>query len=51
MMDHADIRRIAHEMGLNARTVEDLLAKGWKYEESLGHPRRWVGPEVNLEKK
>lgn len=44
MMDHADIRRIARDLGLSARTVEDLLQKGWTYHSKINEPAQWIGP-------
>jgi hypothetical protein len=48
MMDYVKIRQIAHTMGLHVHTVEDLLNKGWTYEEKLNEPRRWIGPESQI---
>lgn len=44
------VEEMALKTGLRKTTVEDLLSKGWGYQETLGEPPRWVHPFHQLEK-
>lgn len=47
-LHEARLRAISEKTNLSTDTINELLTKGWQYEETLGAPARWIHPVVKL---
>lgn len=45
------IQEVSTRTGLSHSTVEDLLMKGWTYEEKIDEPPKWLHPMFRVKKQ